>query len=119
MSFWALNLQAEHHIAQSGPPRPKRILLEHEASLVIRADDLAAVDQEIAGRWGDQAVENAQKGGFSAAARPHDAHELRPLDLEGDVRQNQPRLRIVVDKILADPPRFEFQLHRSTPGFTL
>ena len=75
------------------------VLDAHDTLKSLRNDDYhcglcacgyeASVDEQVTGRRRDQAIEDAQKRGFAAAACANDADELARPDLQRDVRQHR------------------------------
>ena len=77
-----LQLQAEHNVLKHRQPGEQRILLEHDTALDAGALNLFAVHINRAGSRLQQAGNDVQQGGFTAAGRTDHTDELVFLDFK-------------------------------------
>ena len=82
-----LQLEREGHVVGDRHMRVERIVLEHHRDVALLGrnvvHDLRA-DAKLAAGHAFQSRDHAQEGGFAAAGRPDQDHELAVLDLDGD-----------------------------------
>ncbi|MNI44240.1 hypothetical protein D3C73_986060 [compost metagenome] len=94
----ALHGQAVRGVVQHGAVRKQAKALEHHAHLLltedfkvalVQADDVHAIDQDVAGAGLDQAVEVADQGRLAGARQSHDDVDAAFFNGQADVAQTQ------------------------------
>src|SRR5262249_35981230 len=78
----AADLESELGVLQHRTPLEQMILLQNDADPPVGAAHRLAIEQDLSLRRPQQAAEDRQQRGFSAAARPDDAAELAVADGE-------------------------------------
>ena len=100
-----VQLEGVFHVLQYGHIREQGVVLEDNAHAALKArqpgDILPALDN-FAAVCGFQADENAQQGGFAAAADAENRKELALIDVEGDVVQD-----LFIVKAFAELPHLQ------------
>ena len=93
----ALQLEAELHVLERGPPGKEAGVLEHggDAARIGRRDGLP-VDRDAAGVGRDEAADHAEQRGLAAAGGADQRAELAVADGERDVAQRVDRARSCV-----------------------
>jgi hypothetical protein len=87
-----LHVRGKQHVVRDVAPRKQHGRLEHDANVSARPFDRRAAELCLAAGSGEEARENFQKGGFSAARRPDDRKEFTIANGEVDVLEREDRL---------------------------
>lgn len=85
----AANLETELRVLQHRAPLEQMILLQQDTHPLVGAANAHTIEQDLSFRRLQQTGNDAQQGGFPAAARPHDAAELAVADRQVQVLERQ------------------------------
>ena len=106
----ALQLEAEGDVAEHRHVREERVVLEHHAEAALLGRQMVhalAVDPQLAVARRDQAGDDVEGGGFAAAARAEQRHELPAPHRQGEVVEDGLRPEALGDP---EPQRVELRL---------
>src|ERR1051325_1175370 len=77
-----LTFETENHVLEDGSPRHQAGILKHHTAIDPGTGHRLAINNYFSGRGLEQSVAKIDEGGFTAAARTDDGHELAVVHLE-------------------------------------
>jgi hypothetical protein len=113
----AAHSKSERDVVAYVEPRHQRVLLEHHAAVGAGACHRLAVEQDLAGRWRQEAGDAVQQRGLAAAGSAQRDHEVAVLHrhVDGGQRLQHAALDGVVDREVADLERGHERIPRLCP----
>ena len=95
-----LHAQAEGHVVEYRHVAEQRVMLEHETDVAIThvmARDVFAVEDDAALVRGFKPRDDAQQGGFAAARRAQQCHQLAAVNVQIDAVQRFEGVEVLAD----------------------